>query len=38
MVEMKKAKRDKDETLEEKVFAEMNELNKKESKIIAFLG
>jgi DNA primase len=38
MEEMNKAKTDKNEEEEEKAFTEMNELNKKESKIIAFLS
>jgi flagellar biosynthesis/type III secretory pathway chaperone len=38
MAEMNKAKQEKDEEKEETAFTEMNELNKKESKIIAFLG
>jgi DNA primase len=38
MVEMNKAKKEKNEEEEERTFTEMNELNKKESKIIAFLS
>ena len=38
MDSMNKAKKDSDDAEEERIFGEMNELNKKESKLIAFLG
>jgi len=38
MEEMNLARREKNEEKEDEIFAKLNELNKKESKIIAFLG
>lgn len=38
MQEMTQAKREKNEVKEDEIFAQLNELNKKESKVIAFLG
>jgi len=38
MLEMNKAKQEKNEEEEERTFTEMNELNKRESKLIAFLA
>ncbi len=38
MEEMNKARQGKNEEKEDEIFAQLNELNKKESKIIAFLG
>jgi DNA primase len=38
MDSMNRAKKDNDDAEEERIFGEMNELNKKESKLIAFLG
>lgn len=38
MTEINKAKQEKNDQEEERIFNEMNELNKKESKIITFLG
>ena len=38
MVEMNVARQEKNEEKEDEIFAKLNELNKKESKVIAFLG
>lgn len=38
MVEMSVARQEKNEEKEDEIFAKLNELNKKESKVIAFLG
>ncbi|HSV94752.1 MAG TPA: DNA primase [Spirochaetia bacterium] len=38
MIEMNKARQEKNEEKEDEIFAKLNELNKKESKVIAFLG
>ena len=38
MNEMNKARQEKNEEKEDEIFAKLNELNKKESKVIAFLG
>ncbi len=38
MLEMNKARQEKNEESEDEIFAKLNELNKKESKVIAFLG
>lgn len=38
MGEMRRAKQEKNEEKEDEIFAKMNELNKKESRVIAFLG
>jgi DNA primase len=38
MIEMSKARQEKNEEKEDEIFAKLNDLNKKESKVIAFLG
>jgi DNA primase len=38
MIEMDVARREKNEEKEDEIFGKLNELNKKESKVIAFLG
>jgi len=38
MSQMNRARQEKNEEKEDEIFAKLNELNKKESKVIAFLG